>query len=63
MGNVATLVLSYIKSVTESDIELHIQAENMLLCESFGLDHYNYAHYGAFQHVNLQYLRKEELTQ
>ena len=24
------------------------------------MDYQNYAHYGAFQHVNLQYLRKED---
>ena len=65
--NIATLVVSYIKSVslvpsaTESDIEHHLQTENILFCESFALDHQNYphSHYGAFQHVNLQSLRKE----
>ena len=69
VGNRAKLVLSYIKSVSamlslvssvrESDIEWHLQAENILICESFALDHQNYAHYGAFQHVNWQSLRKE----
>ena len=38
----------------ESDIVQHLEAVNILICESFALDHQNYAHYGAFQHVNLQ---------
>ena len=52
--------VSLVPSVTESDIHRHLQAENMLLCNFFALDHQNYAHYGAFQHVNLQSLRKED---
>ena len=67
--NGATLVLSYINavsamlslvsSVRESDIEQHLQVENILICEIFALDHQNYSYYGAFQHVNLQSSRKE----
>ena len=40
--------VSLVPSVTESDIERHLQAENILLCEFFALDHQIYAHYGAF---------------
>ena len=52
--------VSVLPSVTESDIERHLQAENILFCESFALEQQNYAHYRAFQHVNLQSLRKED---
>ena len=51
---------SLVPSVTESDIVRHLQAENILLCESFALEYQNYAHYGAFQHVNLRSLRKAD---
>ena len=54
IGNGAILVLSYIKSVSamlslassvrESDIERYLQAENILVCESFALHQQNYAH-------------------
>ena len=73
IGNGAKLVLSYIKSVSvmlslvssvrDSDIEWHLPAEDILTCESFALNHKNYAFYGAFQHVNLQSLRKENKEQ
>ena len=45
--------VSLVPSVAESDIERHLQAENMLLCESFVLEHQNYVHYGAFEHADL----------
>ena len=35
----------------------------MLLCDSSALDHQDYAHYGAFQHVNSQSLAKEDEEQ
>ena len=47
-------------SFTKSDIEGYLQAENVLICEFFALECQNYAHYGAFQYVNLQFLRKED---
>ena len=52
--------VSLVPSVIQSPIERHLQAENILFCESFAYDHQNYAHYGAFQHVNLQSLTKED---
>ena len=49
IGNGATLVSSYIKSVSamlslvsyvrETDMERHFQAENLFICESFLLDY------------------------
>ena len=56
-------MLSLVSSVRESDIEWHLPAEDILTCESFALNHQNYACYGAFQHVNLQSLRKENKEQ
>ena len=52
--------VSLVPSVTESDIQRHLQAENTSFCDFFALEHQNYVHYGAFQHVNLQFLRKED---
>ena len=49
--------------VRESDIERHRQTEYTLICESFAMDHQTYVRYGAFQHVNLQSLRKENKKQ
>ena len=70
IGNGATLVLSHkksvlamlwlVSSVRESDIERHLQAENIWICGSFAFDHQNYSRYGAFQEVNLQSLRKKD---
>ena len=37
--------------------------EDLVKAESFALDHQNYARYGAFQHVKLQSLRKENKEQ
>ena len=71
-GNGAKLVLLYIKSmsamlslvsfVRESDIERHLQAENILICESFALEHQNYARHGKFQHVNLVFEERQQRT-
>ena len=68
--NGATLVLSHIKSlsamlllvlsVRESNIKQYLQAENILISESFVLEHQNYARYAAFEHVRLQSLRKKD---
>ena len=52
--------VSLVPSVTKSGIHRHLQAENILLCDFFALEHQNCAHCGAFQHVNLQCLRKED---
>ena len=52
--------VSLVPSVTERDIHRYPQAANILLCFFFALDHQNYSHYGAFQHVNLQSLRKKD---
>ena len=52
--------VSLVPSVIQSPIERHLQAENILFCESFAYDHQNDAHYGAFQHVNLQSLTKDD---
>ena len=35
-------MLSLASSVRESDIERHLQAENILISESFALNHQNY---------------------
>ena len=56
-------MLSLVSSARESDIEQHLQAENILICESFALDHQKFSHYGVFQLVNLQSLRKEGTEQ
>ena len=55
-------MLSLVSSVGESDIK-YLQADNILICYSFPLDHQNYSCYGAFQYVNLQFLRKENKEQ
>ena len=46
--------------LSQNQILSDISKLKILLCEFFALDHQNYWHYGAFQHVNLQSLRKED---
>ena len=56
-------ILSLVSFVTESDIQRHLQVENILICESFALNHQNYACYGSFQLVNLYSLTNEKKEQ
>ena len=48
-----SLMLSFVAGARESDINLHLQAEEKILKMVFAFDHVNYARYNSYQHLFL----------
>ena len=53
-----SLMLSFIVSARESNIELHHQCERQFLNLANAFDHVHYTRWGSFQHVKLQEMKR-----
>ena len=53
-----SLMLSFIASARESNIDLHFECERQFLSLAHAFDHVNYARWGSFQHVKLEEMKR-----
>ena len=53
-----SLMLSFIASAREANIDLHSECERQFLSLAHAFDHVNYARWGSFQHVNMEEMKR-----